>query len=213
MQARAVNTIEDAIALVEARGLTHVKIGVSDIDGILRGKYLSTEKFISTLKSGLSFCNVVLGWDSQDQLYDNVQYTGWHTAYPDAQVRLLPQTCRDLPCEPNEGGDMLFFLGEFVGDAEAVCPRALFRRMLDKASAMGFDAYAALEYEFFFRQVFAAQDPIDVGHADLDVGQTSGFDKRNRVFYGFDFSGLHAGFSNQINADVWQRNAVSQCSY
>jgi len=149
MQSRAVKTIEDAIALVEARRLTHVKVGVSDIDGILRGKYLSKEKFISTLKSGLSFCNVVLGWDSQDQLYDNVQYTGWHTAYPDAQVRLLPHTCRDLPCEPNEGGDMLFFLGEFIGDAEAVCPRALFRRMLDKAAAMGFDAYAALEYEFF----------------------------------------------------------------
>ena len=59
----------------------------------------------------MSFCNVVLGWDAHDQLYDNVAYTGWHTAYPDAQVRLLPETCRDLPMEPGEGGDMLFFLG------------------------------------------------------------------------------------------------------
>jgi glutamine synthetase len=37
---------------------------------------------------------VVLGWDSNDQLYDNVKFTGWHTAYPDAMVRLLPG---DLP--------------------------------------------------------------------------------------------------------------------
>ncbi|MBI3523871.1 MAG: glutamine synthetase [Betaproteobacteria bacterium] len=153
MQARDVKTVADAIALVEARQLTHVKIAVSDIDGILRGKYLSREKFLSTLKSGLSFCNVVLGWDSQDQLYDNVAYTGWHTAYPDAQVRLLPETCRDLPMEPCKGGDMLFFLGEFTGDAAAICPRALFRRVLDKAAAMDFDVYAALEYEFFlFRE-------------------------------------------------------------
>ena len=149
MQARKVKTVEDAIALVEARKLSHVKVGVSDIDGILRGKYLSKEKFLSCLKGNLAFCNVVLGWDLNDQLYDNVKYTGWHTAYPDAQVRLLPDTCRDLPFEPNPGGDMLFFLGEFVGDAEAVCPRATFRRVLDKAAAMGFDAYAALEYEFF----------------------------------------------------------------
>lgn len=149
MQAREVKTIEDAIALVEARNLSHVKVGVSDIDGILRGKYLSREKFISCLKGELSFCNVVLGWDLNDQLYDNVSYTGWHTAYPDAQVRLLPHTCRDLPFEPGNNGAMLFFLGEFIGDAEAVCPRALFRRVLAQADAMGFDAYAALEYEFF----------------------------------------------------------------
>ena len=149
MQAREVKTIEDAIALAEARNLTHVKVAVSDIDGILRGKYMSKDKFISSLKSGLSFCNVVLGWDSNDQLYDNVQYTGWHTAYPDAQVRLLPHTCRDIPFESGADGDMLFFLGEFVGDAEAICPRAVLRRALEKAEAMGFDTYAALEYEFF----------------------------------------------------------------
>ena len=80
MQARDVKTIEDAIALVEARHLTHVKVAVADIDGILRGKYLTKEKFYSVLKSELAFCNVVLGWDSEDQLYDNVKYTGADTA-------------------------------------------------------------------------------------------------------------------------------------
>jgi glutamine synthetase len=149
MHAREVKTITDAIALVEARCLSHVKVAVSDMDGVLRGKYMSKEKFISSLKSGLSFCNVVLGWDSNDQLYDNVQYTGWHTAYPDAQVRLLAHTCRDIPFEPDADGGMLFFLGEFSGTAEAICPRAILRRVLDKAESMGFDALAALEYEFF----------------------------------------------------------------
>ena len=46
-------------------------------------------------------CDVVLGWDSNDQLYDNVHVTGWHTGYPDAQVRLLPETMRLLPMEDN----------------------------------------------------------------------------------------------------------------
>ena len=149
MQAREVKTTQDALALVEARGLTHVKVAVSDMDGVLRGKYISKEKFISSLNGGLSFCDVVLGWDSNDQLYDNVKFTGWHTAYPDAQVRLLPHTCRDVPFESGASGDMLFFLGEFSGTAEAICPRAILRRVLEKSGAMGFDAYAALEYEFF----------------------------------------------------------------
>jgi len=144
MQATDVKTKADAIKLVEDRGLSHVKVGVVDIDGILRGKYLLKDKFVSALDSGFGFCDVVLGWDSNDQLYDNAKFTGWHTAYPDAMVRILPHTCRELPFE-----DTLFFLCEFDGTAEAICPRAQLQRVLKKADAMGFDALAALEYEFF----------------------------------------------------------------
>jgi len=87
----------------------------------------------------------VLGWDVKDQLYDNVAYTGWHTGYPDASVRILPESCRELPLE----GDMLFFLGEFADGTEAVCPRALLRRVLRKAEDMGLRVFAGFEYEFF----------------------------------------------------------------
>lgn len=145
MQAREVKTAEDARRIVEARGLSHVKVGVSDIDGVLRGKYMARDKFFSALEGGFGFCDVVLGWDSQDELYDNTRFTGWHTAYPDAPVRILPESCRELPFEEN----MLFFLGEFADKAETVCPRGTLRRVLDKAESMGFKARAAFEYEFF----------------------------------------------------------------
>ena len=94
MEPRQVRSAADARAIVEARGLPHVKVGVFDIDGIMRGKYMSREKFLSALEGGFGFCDVVLGWDCQDQLYDNVKYTGWHTGYPDAPVRILPDSCR-----------------------------------------------------------------------------------------------------------------------
>ncbi len=125
--------------------LPHVKVGVFDIDGIMRGKYMSREKFLSALESGFGFCDVVLGWDCQDQLYDNVKYTGWHTGYPDAPVRVLPESCRPLPFE--DGG--LFFLGEFAPPAETICPRALLRRVIERGRALGFEAYVGFEYEFF----------------------------------------------------------------
>ena len=139
-----VKTAADAKKIVTERKLTHIKVGVFDIDGILRGKYISRDKFFSALDNGFGFCNVVLGWDSADQLYDNVAYTGWHTGYPDAEVRILPGTCRDIPFEPN----MLFFLVEFTDDA-APCPRGVLRRVLDKARRMGFEAYAGFEFEYF----------------------------------------------------------------
>ena len=145
MEPRQVRTAADARGLVEQRGAQHVKVGVFDIDGIMRGKYLSREKFLATLEGGFGFCDVVLGWDCQDQIYDNVQYTGWHTGYPDAPVRVLPDTCRTLPFED----DALFFLGEFAPPADTICPRALLRRVLERSSAAGFDAYVGFEYEFF----------------------------------------------------------------
>ena len=110
MKARDVKTNEDAILIINERNLTHVKVGIFDIDGVMRGKYMSKEKFISSLKSGFAFCDVVLGWDSKDQPYDNVSFTGWHTGYPDAPVRIIPESCRDIPFEDN----MLLFMGEFT---------------------------------------------------------------------------------------------------
>jgi glutamine synthetase len=140
-----VKTAADARKIVEERDLSHVKLGVFDIDGVLRGKYLGREKFLSALDNGFGFCDVVLGWDSNDQLYDNVSFTGWHTAYPDAQCRIVPSTCRALPLE----GDMLLFLAEFTEPADAICPRGLLRRVLARADGLGYGAVASAEYEFF----------------------------------------------------------------
>ena len=126
-----IKTVEDAIRLVEASKLTHIKVGLSDVDGILRGKYLRKDKFVCALRSGFAFCSVVLGWDADDQMYDNASYTGWHTAYPDAQVRIIPQSCRRLPLEIMNGEPMLFFLAEFAGDAEDICPRGVLRRVIN----------------------------------------------------------------------------------
>ncbi|MGF1701109.1 glutamine synthetase [Photobacterium makurazakiensis] len=145
MEPRDVTSINDAKQIVEERQLSHVKVGLFDNDGVMRGKYMSKKKFFSSLEHGFAFCDVVLGWDVKDQLYDNAQYTGWHTGYPDAPVRIIPSTCREALDEDG----MLLFIAEFSQDAENVCPRATLRRVLNKAAKMGFIANSAFEYEFF----------------------------------------------------------------
>jgi glutamine synthetase len=145
MDSRNVKAAADARTLVEARGLSHVKLGVVDLDGVIRGKYVAKDKFFAALESGFKFCDVIFGWDSQDQLYDQSIFTGWHTAFPDATARIVPTSCRDLPTE----GNMLFFLGEFDGAAAELCPRRLLGRVVDRAAKMGFTASAAVEFEFF----------------------------------------------------------------
>jgi glutamine synthetase len=145
MDARNIKSAEDARTLIEARGLSHVKLGVVDLDGVIRGKYLARDKFFNALESGFKFCDVIFGWDSSDQLYDKSTFTGWHTAFPDATARIDPATCRELPTEPG----MLFFLGEFDDAAAQLCPRRLLKRVIDRATKMGFTATVVAEFEFF----------------------------------------------------------------
>src|SRR6476661_4750422 len=131
----------EAVRYVRERGVPEVKVGVFDIDGVFRGKYMNRDKFESALEKGFGFCDVVLGWDSNDQLYDNVKVTGWHTAYPDAAVRLLPRTTRLLPFE----NDLPLVLSEFAGKTEEVCPRGTLRRVLKRVKEMGYDVLSAVE--------------------------------------------------------------------
>jgi glutamine synthetase len=138
-------TATQARSYITQNAVPRIKLGFTDVDGILRGKYVSREKFLSALEKGFGFCDVIVGWDSNDQLYDNVQYTGWHTAYPDAPARIVAETGRPLPFE----GNVPFFLCELAGQAESICPRGTLRRVLKRAEAMGFSALSAFEYEFF----------------------------------------------------------------
>ncbi len=58
-----ITTSQEAIDLIEKRNIKQIKLATTDIDGILRGKYINKEKFISVLENGLGFCDVIFGWD------------------------------------------------------------------------------------------------------------------------------------------------------
>src|SRR5258708_10889934 len=123
-------------------GIRKVKLGGFDIDGILRGKYVSLEKFWSVTEGGLGFCDVIFGWDSSDQLYDNAQVTGWHSGYPDTHATVDLSTYRRIPWEEGTAAFLLDF-------EVPVSPRQLLQRVDAKARAMGFSVKCASEYEFF----------------------------------------------------------------
>jgi len=118
------STTKEILDYVKNHPSGKVKVAVADIDGVLRGKYIAAEKFVSLLEGRLGFCDVTFGWDAGDVAYDNGKYTGWHTGYPDAQVKIDVSTFRKIPWE----NDVPFFLGDFIDDkdvANFVCPRQL----------------------------------------------------------------------------------------
>jgi glutamine synthetase len=141
-------TAKEIIQYVKDHPSGKVKIAVTDIDGILRGKYISTDKFLSVLENNMGFCDVIFGWDAGDTVYDNVQYTGWHTGYPDAPAALDITTFRKIPWE----NDLPFFLGELAGSKKnppVVCPRQLVRKVLEDTQRAGFTPIFSQEFEWF----------------------------------------------------------------
>lgn len=51
-----------------------VKLAGLDVDGILRGKMISMDKFKSVISGGggFGFCSVVFGWDMHDKVRDDI---------------------------------------------------------------------------------------------------------------------------------------------
>ncbi|MGA1198114.1 MAG: glutamine synthetase, partial [Candidatus Latescibacterota bacterium] len=126
-----------------------VKLVTFDIEGICRGKYVSLDKFYSAVESGMSFCDVLFGWDANDELYDRDSLTGWHTGYPDTLAKIDTSTFRIVPWEPNTA---LFVMDLYDknGEPYPLSPRHLLQKMVNKARDMGFRFYASAEYEYFF---------------------------------------------------------------
>ncbi|HCX32220.1 MAG TPA: glutamine synthetase [Rhodocyclaceae bacterium] len=141
-----------ALAALRQSGAAKVKVACSDIDGILRGKYLHKDKFFGAAEpapaGGFGFCDVVFGWDCGDHCYDNAQVTGWQHGFPDALARIDLDTARRVPWD----GDVPFFLGEFVtadGMPSPICPRQTLKRVLKRAAKLGLQPMAGVEFEWF----------------------------------------------------------------
>ncbi|PWJ42988.1 glutamine synthetase family protein [Sediminitomix flava] len=144
-----------------------VRVAVTDLDGVLRGKVIHKDKFLSIVEKGFGFCDVVFGWDMMDELYGKVDYTGWHTGFPDAQAHLCMETYRQIPWEDN----MPFFLADFCdskGNPNPVCPRNVLKRVVAKAEEMGYSPFMAEEFEWF-NFIETPESLIDKSFHDLNT--------------------------------------------
>lgn len=156
---------------LRGRGVDRAKIGGFDIDGVLRGKYVSLDKLESALSKGFGFCDVIFGWDVADVLYDNAKVTGWHTGYPDAHSVLDASTLRSIPGEPGAVA-MLADFRSGDGSPHPACPRSLLKRVLARAEKLGYQPMVGAEYEFYMfketrdslqEKAFRKLTPLDPG--------------------------------------------------
>ena len=142
------NDVQELKALFKELNTQYVKVAITDVDGVLRGKYMHVDKFLKSAESGYGFCDVIFGWDSADNLYEfkpiegEELFTGWHTGYPDQTVSVVLESKRKIPFENN----IPLFLSE-LREGE-VCPRQALKTTL-KTTTSTSQYFPALPSTFF----------------------------------------------------------------
>lgn len=141
-------TQKEIVDYLKNNSIQKIKIAVTDIDGVLRGKLIHKNKFLESLDKGLSFCDVVFGWDCADVCYDNVAVTGWHSGYPDKLAQIDLTSFRLIPWE-NNTPFVLANLKNTDSSDLTICPRTLLSNIADQAMDMGYATSFAQEFEWY----------------------------------------------------------------
>jgi glutamine synthetase len=138
---------EDVLKEIKRSNVSKVQLAVTGIDGVMRGKILHVDRFLSASETGIGFGNMVFGWDRTDATSGNVDYTGKKSGFPDARVSIDLATFRRLPWDNNTP----LFLGDFVDERERplpICPRQILKQIIAQAEVNGLFPKVGLEFEW-----------------------------------------------------------------
>ncbi|KAF9014102.1 hypothetical protein BDQ17DRAFT_1296282 [Cyathus striatus] len=144
-----------------------IKVKVA-VDGILRGKFMSKEKFLSAASSdGFGFCSVIFGWDIHDTVYSReLLISNKANGYRDIIAYIDLSTYRRIPWENNVPFFLVSFLDPDTREPLSVDPRGVLKTISEQAENIGRQCYAGVEYEYFnFKE--SAQSVADKNFANL----------------------------------------------
>ncbi|CAI6092370.1 hypothetical protein V2G26_014743 [Clonostachys chloroleuca] len=142
-----------------------VKVAGVDFDGILRGKIMSKDKFLSSIKNGFGMSSAIFGWDMHDVLYETSNtITSSEQGFSDIVAVIDLASMRRLPSEDN----IAFFFLRFLIDGQPVCAdgRGIMAALDSDLASSGVRALAGVELEFFNFQT-PSQDGYSPGRRDL----------------------------------------------
>lgn len=122
---------------------TKVKVGGIDVDGIIRGKLISKNKFFSIAEEGFGFCSVIFGWDMHDQTYTReLGISNAENGYRDIIAVPDLNSFRRIPWEHNVPFFLVSFLDPDTREPICACPRGLLKTALAKLNQKGYGAMA-----------------------------------------------------------------------
>ncbi|MFD4560528.1 glutamine synthetase family protein [Streptomyces sp. NPDC058469] len=133
--------------LVEARRITEIMLALSDMQGRLKGKVFSAPVFLERMTRGAEMCSYLLAADTDMNLPEGFELTGWAQGFGDFLVAPDLGTARVLPTRP---GTVIVIGGPVQRDGTPVevDPRHMLRTQLDRMRELGYEVQVGVESEF-----------------------------------------------------------------
>lgn len=200
-------TRDEIAAAIADHGIETVKVGTPDMDGVYRGKRVSTKTFLEGCDGqGFPQCDVLFGWDIAEELITLPMAIGTADGgFADVLLRPDLDTFRIVPWEPATAAVVCDVYDEH-GVVVPTAPRGVLRRVTEQARALGFDAMFAAEFEFrIFREdqhslrdkSFTGLQPLNPGlncysisHASIDEHEV-GAVRAHMNAYGIEIEGYN----------------------
>jgi glutamine synthetase len=173
------DTLKEAVARGE---IDTVLVAAIDMQGRLMGKRFHAAFFVSNGYKETHCCNYLLAVDMEMNTVPGYKSAGWEQGYGDYVMKPDLSTLRALPWLPGTALCLSDLLDHHTQEEVTVSPRAILKKQVARARAMGFEPMMATELEFYiFENAYenlrdgglAALKPISGYNEDYHLFQTS----------------------------------------
>ena len=124
-------------------------VALTDMQGRLMGKRVQGQAFLGgVIDHGAHFCTYLLGTDMEMNTPDGFALMNWETGYGDWIADPVWDTLRVVPWL-EKTAIVLSDTVDHHGDEIPVSPRTMLKRVVERATDMGFDAKAGSELEYY----------------------------------------------------------------
>ncbi len=153
---------------VSEGGIDTVLTCVVDMQGRLMGKRFHAVHFVESGFEETHCCNYLLATDIEMETVQGYEATSWKKGYGDYVIKPDLKTLRRVPWLPGTAMVTCDLLDHHTHQEVPHSPRAILKRQIARAEAMGFKPMMATELEFFlFQQSY--DELNDAGYRDLQT--------------------------------------------
>ena len=121
-------------------------VAMSDTNGLLRGQMVSVKSLKSIAENGMPMAPAQLSLDPTDEFVVLPGITDETGDFHDGRLAVDPSSARTLPW--SKPGHDLLVLANFDDENADICPRAILRRVLGRATKMGLQPFYGIELEY-----------------------------------------------------------------
>lgn len=186
----------DALKTLVSKGeIDTVLVACIDMQGRLMGKRFHAAFFCDGGHKETHCCNYLLAVDMEMNTVPGYKSTGWEKGYGDYVLRPDMSTLRLLPWLPGTALVLGDLLDHHSHEEVDVSPRAILKRQVARARAMGFEPMMATELEFYIFEN-AYENLRDGGLKDLRP--ISGYNEDYHLFQTTKEEGLMRAVRNGL---------------